>query len=73
VVKFLPGRDADETLVDMVLSYEPVAGRVGHVLAWLLGGDPKRRLETELTRLKRYVETGVAPHDAARRARRPRI
>lgn len=53
------------TTVSVTLSYNPVAGAAGHVIAKLLGDDPKRQLDDDLMRMKSYLETGVRPHDAA--------
>jgi uncharacterized membrane protein len=57
--------DEGFTRVDVHLSYNPIAGAAGHAIAALLGKDPKRQLDDDLSRLKSTIETGRAPHDAA--------
>jgi uncharacterized membrane protein len=47
------------------MSYNPPAGALGHVVAKLFGADPKSELDDDLMRLKRTIETGQPPHDAA--------
>lgn len=64
-VRFQPENGG--TVVDIKMTYDPVAGALGHALARLLGADPKRQMDDDLMRLKTYVETGIAPHDAAAR------
>lgn len=68
--RFIPNPDGT-TMVDVTLSYNPVAGAVGHVIAKLLGDDPKHQLDDDLMRMKSFIETGVPPRDAAARAERP--
>lgn len=53
------------TTVDIKMSYQPVAGTIGHVIAKLLGDDPKHQIDDDLLRTKTYLETGKPPHDAA--------
>ena len=66
IVRLQPNADGTTT-VDIKLSYNPVAGAVGHVIASLLGSDPKSQLDDDLMRMKSYLETGVIPHDILRR------
>ena len=63
-VRFMANRDGSTT-VEMNMGYRPPAGAVGHVVAKLLGDDPKRQLDDDLLRMKAFVETGVPPRDAA--------
>jgi uncharacterized membrane protein len=58
---------AGGTRVTVRLSYHPPAGALGHTVASLLGCDPKHDLDADLMRMKSFIETGVAPHDAAQR------
>lgn len=44
------------TRVQVQLAYNPVAGAVGHAVATLLGANPRRRLHTDLQRLKVVLE-----------------
>lgn len=53
------------TTADVRMTYNPVAGAVGHVIARLFGADAKTQLNDDLMRMKTFVETGVRPHDAA--------
>lgn len=63
-VRFLGNPDGSTT-ADIKMSYHPVAGAAGHVIAKLLGDDPKRQLDDDLLRMKSFVETGIRPRDAA--------
>jgi uncharacterized membrane protein len=56
------------TRLDIKMSYNPPGGVVGHTLAMLFGADPKTELDEDLMRMKTFLETGKAPHDAAARA-----
>jgi uncharacterized membrane protein len=47
--------------VQVHLSYNPVAGAIGHAMASLFGVDPRRKLSRDLLRLKSFVETGKEP------------
>jgi uncharacterized membrane protein len=53
--------------VDIRLSYNPVAGGMGHAVAAMFGADPKTQMDEDLARMKTLIETGRPPHDAARR------
>lgn len=57
------------TRVDIRMSYNPVAGAVGHAVARLFGADAKRQLDDDIVRMKQYIETGLPPHDAAAASR----
>lgn len=54
------------TRVHIRMSYNPVAGAVGHAVAVLLGRDPKHQMDDDLVRLKSTIESGTPPRDAAR-------
>ena len=56
------------TQVSVQMSYNPPAGMVGHAVASLWSRDPKDDLDADLMRMKSFIETGVAPHDAAQSA-----
>ena len=45
----------------------PPGGWLGHGAAAIFGVDPKRSFDADLARMKTLLETGRAPHDAARR------
>jgi uncharacterized membrane protein len=53
------------TRIEVRLSYNPPAGALGHVVAHILGADPKRQMDDDLLRMKTLLETGRPPHDAA--------
>jgi uncharacterized membrane protein len=58
-VRFQP-TEAGGTRVDVRLSYNPVAGAVGHAVAALFGADPKQAMDDDLIRLKSLIEAGKA-------------
>lgn len=47
-----------QTRVDIRMSYNPPGGAIAHVMAALLGADPKRTLDEELVRFKSLLEEG---------------
>lgn len=53
------------TIVDVKMTYNPVAGAVGHAIARLFGTDPKTQMDDDLLRMKSFLETGKLPRDAA--------
>lgn len=53
------------TTVDIKMVYNPVAGAVGHAIAWLFGADPRHQMDDDLLRMKNFLETGKLPRDAA--------
>ena len=57
IVQFLPGDDGG-TRIDVHLSYNPPAGAVGHLVASLLGSDPKHAMDEDMVRLKSLLEEG---------------
>ena len=57
------------TTVDVKMLYNPVAGAVGHAVAWMFGADPKHRMNDDLLRMKSYLETGKIPRDASEHGR----
>lgn len=54
------------TRVTVQLRYLPPGGAFGHAVARLFGADPKTEMDADLMRMKSMIETGRAPHDAAR-------
>jgi uncharacterized membrane protein len=60
------------TRVSVELSYIPPAGAFGHAVATIFGADPKSEMDADLLRMKSMIETGHAPHDAARPGALPR-
>jgi uncharacterized membrane protein len=65
VVRFETDRNGG-TRVNVRLGYVPPAGAFGHAVARLFGADPKSEMDADLMRMKTLIETGRAPHDAAR-------
>jgi uncharacterized membrane protein len=60
--------DESVTRITVQLSYRPPAGAFGHAVAAMFGADPKTEMDADLMRMKVMIETGRAPHDAARPA-----
>jgi uncharacterized membrane protein len=54
------------TRVQVRLSYSPPGGAVGHMIATVLGSNPKQEMDEDLVRMRTFIETGKRPHDAAR-------
>ena len=52
--------------VTVRLRYVPPGGAFGHAVATVFGADPKSEMDADLMRMKSMIETGHAPHDAAR-------
>lgn len=50
------------TTAHVRFSYNPVAGAVGHAVAWLFGADPKREMDEDLVRMKHLIEEGTRVH-----------
>jgi uncharacterized membrane protein len=64
--------DDGSTRVQVRLSYNPLAGALGHAVAALFGSDPKAEMGADLMRMKSLIETGNPPRDAAERQPRTR-
>jgi uncharacterized membrane protein len=65
IVRF--DRDGAGARIQIRMSYNPPAGGIGHTVAWLFGADPKTKMDADLARMKTLLETGIPPHDAARK------
>jgi uncharacterized membrane protein len=59
--------ERDHTRVHIRLSYNPPAGAIGHVVATLLGSNPKQEMDADLVRMKTFVEAGKRPRDVVRK------
>ena len=69
-VHFTPSIDGARTVVRVVLSYEPPAGKVGVAVAKLLGEEPAKQVAEDLRRLKQVMDSGdITP--SSRRSSRP--
>ena len=55
------GTDAGGTLLKVVFQFDPPAGALGAAVSSLLGRDPQRDLEDDLTGFKEFVERELAP------------
>ena len=64
IVQFQRAPDGG-TRVNIRMSYNPVAGAIGHAVASLFGVDPKSEMDSDLVRFKTFLETGKPAHDAA--------
>jgi uncharacterized membrane protein len=51
------------TRLHLWMAYTPPTGGLGHVVAWLLGDDPKHALDEDLLRVKSLLESGSATVD----------
>jgi uncharacterized membrane protein len=63
-VRFEP--NGGGTRLSVQLRYLPPGGAFGHALATIFGADPKSEIDADLLRMKSMIETGHAPHDAAK-------
>jgi uncharacterized membrane protein len=61
------------TRVQVQMEYGPPAGVVGHAVAALFNGDPKKQMDEDLMRMKTFIESGIPPHDAAKPVKREAI
>jgi uncharacterized membrane protein len=62
-VHFTPARFGTE--VRVLMQFNPPAGKVGGLVAWLAGQSPAQQLRDDLRRLKQILETGEVPTAAA--------
>lgn len=67
-VGFEPVRQGQSTQVDVHLQYEPPAGRMGSMVAWLAGREPSQTIREDLRRLKQVLEAGEIARAPAARA-----
>ncbi|MEW5852994.1 MAG: SRPBCC family protein [Myxococcota bacterium] len=58
IIHFTPANGG--TQLDIRFSYSPPVGALGHVVAAVLGVDPKKRMDDDLLRFKSLVEAGKA-------------
>jgi len=65
VIRFLTNADGSTT-AHIELRYNRVVGALGHVVASLVGADPKSQMDDDLVRMQSFIETGEVPSDAAR-------
>jgi uncharacterized membrane protein len=60
-VRFTTAGPDRGTEVHVRLQYEPPGGKVGAVVAWMLGQDPNHTIQEDLRRFKQLLETGEVP------------
>jgi uncharacterized membrane protein len=63
-VRFRTAGSDRGTEVHVRLQYEPPGGKVGAVVAWMLGEDPNHTIQEDLRRFKQLLETGEVPTTA---------
>lgn len=63
-------RAGDNTRLHLKFSYSPPAGAIGHAAASMFGLDAKSFFDDFLMRAKTYLETGLQPHDVAKKSQR---
>ena len=57
-IRFDPATNNRGTFVNVVVNYNPTAGKIGQLLAKLTGKEPEQLIEQNLHRLKQLLETG---------------
>jgi uncharacterized membrane protein len=60
-VRFKPTGKERETEVHVHMQYEPLGGKVGAAIAWLLGDEPSQVIREDLRRFKSLMEAGEVP------------
>jgi uncharacterized membrane protein len=60
-VHFTPAPGGRGTVVKVVLSYDPPAGRVGSLIAKLFGEEPDQQVREDLRHFKEIMEAGEIP------------
>ena len=60
-VRFSPAPGGRGTVVEVVLRYEPLSGKLSAALATLFGGGAQREIKEDLRRFKQLMETGEIP------------
>jgi uncharacterized membrane protein len=57
-VRFIPKEDGQSTQVKVSLEYVPPAGKLGQIVAMLMGEEPKIQLRDDLRNFKKAMESG---------------
>lgn len=60
-VWFTPSPDGRGTVVTLSMDYEIMGGRLSELATMLMGEDPDTLVQTNLRRMKAYLETGEIP------------
>jgi uncharacterized membrane protein len=58
IVKFEP-TGPESTRIDVRMSYNPMAGLIGHAVASTFGANPRQTMDEDLVRLKSLLEEGA--------------
>lgn len=69
-VHFTPLHNGEWTEVRVVLSYDPPAGKLGALVAKMLGEDPAKQVEDDLRRFKQVMEAVEVPAESTQPAGR---
>lgn len=71
VVRFTPSPLGSGTQLQVEMQYTPPGGRLGSVVAWLTGEEPRRQLDDDLQRFKQMMEGRQIPTVGTTDAARP--
>jgi uncharacterized membrane protein len=71
-VNFDTVRGGRSTQISVHLQYAPPTGRLGALVAGMVGREPSQTIREDLRRLKQLLETGEVPRTAPRKASRSR-
>jgi uncharacterized membrane protein len=63
--------ESGTTRMHISLGYEPPAGRLGSLIAHLLGSDPEKQIDEELKRFASMAETHAAKQASAKQKKSP--
>ncbi len=66
IIRFEANAD-ESTRIDVKISYNPMAGALGHAVAAIFCADPRTEMDQDLARMETMIESGRPPHAAARR------
>jgi uncharacterized membrane protein len=72
VVQFKPAPGGRGTIVEVEMTYNPPAGKLGAVVAKILGEAPEKQVDVELRRFKQLMETGEIARTEGQSAGRSR-
>jgi uncharacterized membrane protein len=65
-IRFAP-TPSGGTRLDICMSYNPPAGAIGHMVAWLLGSDPKAAMDQDFVRFKTLLEKSAGDNHTVQR------
>jgi uncharacterized membrane protein len=61
LVYFTPDPHGEDTIIRVVLKYDPPAGKLGAAVAKIFGEDPGTQIREDLRRFKQVMETSEVP------------